>query len=318
MQCLARNLVAIGLLFLAVAAQASTPPRVSVSIAPLHSLVANLMLGVAEPEMIYEATQSPHSGALTPFQLRTIVNTDLLIWVGPELEVGLSRLITRLPQQAVALTLHDYDAGMELYPMRDTLFDTHGHWPGHDHDHGDTDPHFWLSIENMTLFARAIATHLAEMDPANADQYQANETRLIARLRALDLHLSEQLAKVGEVPYIVLHDGFQYFDRAYSLNALGALVLNPDIPPGPRTVANLAEIGKQQDSLCLFHEPQYSERWMQPLTQAIPEASVGQIDPLGANLSPGPSLYFDMMTALSDNLLACFTAVENNLMQGQP
>lgn len=313
----ARSLVALSLFVLVATAQASTPPRVSVSIAPLHSIVANLMLGVGEPEMIYEASQSPHSSALTPFQLRTIVNTDLLIWVGPELEVGLGRLISRLPAEAVALTLHDYDEGMRLYPMRDTLFDSHGHWPGHDHDHGDIDPHFWLSIRNMEIFAAAAAAQLAELDPANAEQYEQNRATVVERLRELDNQLSERLAGAKEVPFIVLHDGFQYFDRSYSLNALGALVLNPDIPPGPRTVASLADIGKQQENLCLFREPQYSERWMQPLTQAIPEAGIGQIDPLGATLSPGPSLYFDMMAALAENLLACFHSVENTLVSTQ-
>lgn len=317
MQFFTRSLVVISMVLLAVVAQASTPPRVSVSIAPLHSLVANLMLGIAEPEMIYEATQSPHSGALTPSQLRIIVNSDLLIWVGPELEVGLSRLISRLPEQSVALTLPDYQAGMTLYPMRDTLFETHAHWPGHDHDHGDTDPHFWLSIDNMVLFSRSVAMNLAELDPANAALYQANLTELTSRLETLDAYLTEQLAGAGEVPYIVLHDGFQYFDRSYSLNALGALVLIPDIPPGPRTVANLAEIGKQQSTLCLFREPQYSERWMQPLVQAVPAAGIGQIDPLGANLTPGPELYFDLMTALAEDLLACFSSVDTNL-ESQP
>lgn len=312
MQFSAKRCLALSLFFLAATVQASTPPRVSVSIAPLHSLVASLMQGVGEPEVIYEASQSPHSGALTPFQLRTIVNTDLLIWVGPELEVGLSRLVSRLPSQAVALTLHDYETGMTLYPIRDTLFDAPGHSTDHDHDHGDIDPHFWLSIENVEIFAAAVASHLSELDPANADQYQSNLADLSANLGELDEHLAERLAGFGQVPYIVLHDGFQYFDRSYSLNALGALVLNPDIPPGPRTVANLAEIGQQQDSLCLFREPQYSERWMQPLTQAIPDAGIGQIDPLGVTFPPGPSLYFDMMTALADNLLTCFSSVENN------
>ncbi|MHA7879434.1 MAG: zinc ABC transporter substrate-binding protein [Saccharospirillum sp.] len=291
-----------------VAALAS--PAVTVSIAPLHSLVANLMQGVSEPELVYEASQSPHSSALSPYQLRTIVNTDVMLWVGPELEVGLSRLIQRLPDEAVTYTLHDYDASMTLYAIRDTLFETLGNSHSHNHDHGDTDPHFWLSVDNARQFARFVEARLVALDPDNARYYRDNARALDARLTALDRELAQQLAPLVDQPFIVLHDGFQYFDRSYGLNALGALVLSPDIPPGPRTVARLAEVGQQQQNrLCLFREPQYSERWMQPLLQAIPGAGAGQIDPLGATLTPGPDLYFDMMQALVDDMRRCFSSI---------
>jgi zinc transport system substrate-binding protein len=281
------------------------PPRVLVSIAPLHSLVAQVMEGVAEPELVYQASQSPHSSAMTPRQLKAVIEADLLFWIGPELETALARLLPRLSEGSRAFELHDYDAGMQLLPMRDNLFTASGADHGHDHDHGDLDPHIWLSTGNARVFVDFVATRLTELDPQNRVSYQSNANDTRARLTALANTLEERLSLSRNTPYIVFHDGFQYFDEDQNLNGLGALVLNPDIPPGPRTVSRLRNLAAPLDRVCLFQEPQFSERWLSPLADGLDKATLGVIDPLGSLSEPGPGLYADMMVRLADDLAAC-------------
>jgi len=283
-------------------------PRVAVSIAPLHGLVSDIMAGVAQPDLIYEGSQSPHSSALSPYQLKALVQADLLIWVGPELETSLARLSQRLPEEAINLQWHDYDAGMTLYETREPLFESHngnGDHHGHGHDHGDLDPHFWLSMANARSFVQAMTDRLAELDDSNADLYRANAESLLKELQGLEEQLAEQMAPLSDKPFIVFHDGFQYFEREHRLNALGALVLQPDVPPGPRTVARLVKLAKPHEGLCLFHEPQYSDRWLQSMTRSLPEARVAQIDPLGFEQTPGAGHYQALMTQLATDLARC-------------
>lgn len=286
-------------------------PKVAVSIAPLHSLVSGVMKGVAEPELIYETGQSPHATALAPEQLKTLVRADLLIWVGPELETGLSRLLARRPESAVELRWHDYDAGMRVHEQRESLFEVPGapNEEEHGHDHGHLDPHFWLSPANARQFVRAIADTLGQQDPENADAYLANAERMTTSLKELERQLAEQLAPVKDKPFIVFHDGFQYFDQAFELNALGALVLNPEIPPGPRTVANLKDAAQRHDGVCLFHEPQFSDRWLESLKNSLPTARIAVIDPLGVDHDPGETLYPDMMLKLATNMADCLESL---------
>ena len=281
-------------------------PRVAVSIAPLHGLVSDIMAGVAQPDLIYDGSQSPHSSALSPYQLKTLVETDLLIWVGPELETSLARLTQRLSRDAVNLKLHDYDAGMTLHETRESLFEHDGgDAANHGHDHGDLDPHFWLSMANARAFVHAMTDRLAELDGRNADRYRANAEALLAELQALDRQLTDRLAPLADKPFIVFHDGFQYFERDHRLNALGALVLQPDVPPGPRTVARLVELANPHNGLCLFHEPQYSDRWLRSMTRSLPKARVAQIDPLGFEQTPGAGHYQALMTQLATDLARC-------------
>lgn len=283
----------------------SAPPRVLVSIAPLHSLVAQVMDGVATPDLVYEASQSPHSSAMTPRQLKGVVEADLMFWIGPELETALSRLLPRLPDDARAYQLHDFDTGMTLLPMRDSLFTPAGFAQDHEHDHGDLDPHVWLSLDNARVFVDFVAARLTEHDPDHRDLYQHNAEQTRARLDRLSNQLDDRLNASRNTPYIVFHDGFQYFEHERNLNGLGALVLNPDLPPGPRTVARLRDLAAPHERVCLFQEPQYSERWLMPLVEGLDSATLGTIDPLGQLSEPGAGLYADMMLRLADDLAAC-------------
>lgn len=301
---LACPLVVLAVLVIPVRTLADSP-RVLVSIAPLHSLVAQVMDGVAEPELVYETSQSPHSSAMTPRQLKAVVEADLLFWIGPELETALARLMPRLQDDARAFELHDFDAGMTLLPMRDTLFATRGTGPDHEHDHGDLDPHIWLSLENAGVFVDFVEARLIEHDPDHRDDYETNADQTRTRLTALAEQLDVLLGQSRETPYILFHDGFQYFELDQDLNGLGALVLNPDIPPGPRTIARLRDLAAPLERVCLFREPQYSERWLSPLVSELDKATLGTIDPLGQLSEPGTGLYADMMLRLASDLAAC-------------
>ncbi|WP_028669675.1 zinc ABC transporter substrate-binding protein [Saccharospirillum impatiens] len=302
--CWARPLAVLMVIMSPVGAETG-PPRVLVSIAPLHSLVAQVMAGVAEPELVYETRQSPHSSAMTPRQLKAVVETDLLFWIGPELETALARLLPRLRDDAQAFDLHDFDGGMTLLPMRDTLFSESEIGDEHDHDHGDLDPHVWLSLDNARVFVDFVEARLVEHDPDNRSRYQRNADQTRTRLAGLGEQIDRHLETSRETPYILFHDGFQYFEQDQSLNGLGALVLNPDIPPGPRTIARLRDLAAPYDRVCLFREPQYSERWLLPLVNDLDKATLGTIDPLGQLSEPGAGLYADMMLRLASDLAAC-------------
>ena len=74
-------------LFLAPAAQAA--PQVVVSIYPIHSLVAGVMAGVAEPLLLVRGAATPHDYALKPSDAKALANADAVFWIGPQLETFL-------------------------------------------------------------------------------------------------------------------------------------------------------------------------------------------------------------------------------------
>ena len=279
------------------ASPAAAAPHVLATIKPIHSLVASVMRGVGEPELLVEGAASEHGYALKPSDARKLADADVIFWVGPNLETFMVAPLDSLSGHARVVTLENLDTLRRL-PARNG-----GLW-GYDRDDGATDPHIWLDAHNAIAMVRVIAAELAHDDPANAKTYYANAAATIGGLTKLDRALSARLTAVRNRPYIVFHDGYHYFEARYGLDSIGAVTVAPDRPIGPRRVAVLRDALMRGRALCVFREPQFAPDLVITLTEGT-NARVGVLDPLGANLAPGPQLYATLLNNLAASLIHC-------------
>lgn len=302
-----RQLVFLGLfcLFFSFAgvAQASEPPRVVVSIAPLHSLVAAVMEDEGQPALLLRGGESPHSFSLRPSAARLLSNADILFWIGPELERPLARLLPSLgPHRNIAM-LQTGELSVlgnrQLAPSQQANGDSHEH---ESHDAG-VDPHVWLSPANAMVMADEIVRQLSELDPQRSAHYQANGTRLRRSLLALDIELADRLAAVRG-NYAVFHDAYQYLEHRYGLRAVAAVTTHAERRPGAARLSALRKILVDQDVRCLFSEPEFSPRLVGLLREDLPLRHA-VLDPLGATIPAGPAAYFQIMHALVRALTDC-------------
>ncbi|WP_298039461.1 zinc ABC transporter substrate-binding protein [uncultured Desulfuromonas sp.] len=284
-------------------ARADSPPRVVASILPIHSLVASVMAGVGQPTLLVKGGGSPHSYALRPSEARSLARADLVVWVGPELESFLEKPLSSLGGGAKLLTLAAALEG-ELLAAREG-----GGWEEggshakshHGHGHGATDPHFWLDPRLAGRVAGLLAEALGEADPAHRERYRENGAALVERLEGLYVEMQERIAPVREVPYVVFHDAFQYLERTFELRAAGALTINPDRKPGARRLREIRAEIRRLEARCVFSEPQFEPRLVAAVIEGTGARS-GELDPLGAKLSPGPEAYFELLRRLAASL----------------
>ncbi|MGF1553791.1 MAG: zinc ABC transporter substrate-binding protein [Paracoccaceae bacterium] len=354
---LSRALMAAALA--APAAPAMAAPAVIASIPPVHALVAGVMEGVAEPRLLVEGGQSPHTYSLAPSEAAALEEADLVVWVGPVLESFLERPVASIAREEAVLRLIRLD-GLDVLANREGgTWEGHAHEHGHDEAHGDDhaaedghdeaeghgdeahgeaggghgddhaaegghdehsaaegghdahamderriDPHVWLDPDNARAIVAALAERLAALDPANAEAYRANAEALDARITETDAAIAERLAPVADVPYIVFHDAYHYFERRYDLAAVGSVTISPDRRPGARRLSEIREKIEDLGAACVFREPQFAPDLVETVVEDT-DADVGSLDPLGAGLEPGPDLYPRLMTALADNLVDC-------------
>ncbi|HSR70745.1 MAG TPA: zinc ABC transporter substrate-binding protein [Kiloniellales bacterium] len=289
-------------------AAGEAPPRVVVSIPPLHSLVAGVMAGTGTPTLLLSGGASPHAYSLKPSDAQSLSAADLMIWVGPTLETFLTEPLESLTGGARMVQV----LALEDLILRATR--PGGIWPDsaaptaledpHRHEPGRINPHLWLDPDNAGVIAAGIARTLAEIDPGQADRYRANAVALDERLDALDHELAGQLAPLSDRPFLVLHDAFAYFEARYDLNALGALAVSPEAQPGARRVAELRAAITERGAVCVFAEPQFAPDLLDTLV-ADTGARRGTLDPLGADLEPGPELYFQLMRNIARDFADC-------------
>jgi zinc transport system substrate-binding protein len=277
-------------------------PRVLVTIKPLHSLVAAVMQGAGEPDLLIQGSLSAHSYALKPSDARKIGAASLIFEVGFGLENYLDAPLKALSHARVVRLAEA--PGIKVLPARHG-----GLWqedePGeHEHHHGPSDPHIWLDPQNAIAATNTIATALMQVDPVHAGLYRANAASAVGKLTRLDRDVRQTLAKLRGGRYLVFHDAYQYFEARYGLTPAGAVAVDPDRPVGPRRVAALRHVIAERKVACIFREPQFPPKLIDTLAENT-SVHEGVLDPLGADLKPGPGLYPALMRALAGSLVAC-------------
>jgi zinc transport system substrate-binding protein len=301
-------------------------PAVVASIKPIHSLVAGVMAGVGEPVLLVKGAGSEHAYSLRPSEARALERADVVFWIGETMETFLIRPLQTLTGEAEVVELWEVP-DLTLLPTREGgVWETHehedehqgehmehedevghadaGHAAGEDHAHGETDMHVWLDPGNAKVLVAAIATVLGEADPANAATYQSNAARVRDQIDELDRTLADRLAAVGDRPYVVFHDGYQYFERRYGTNAVGAITINPTRRPGAQRLEEIRARLEQLDAACVFAEPQFEPALVDTVIEGT-SARKGVLDPLGSAFEAGPEQYFQLMNGLADALVTC-------------
>ena len=107
-------------------------------------------------------------------------------------------------------------------------------------------------------------------------------------------------------PYLVFHDAYHYFEARYGLKPAGAVTVAPDRPIGPRRVEILRDAVMAGRAVCIFREPQFPPKLIETLDEGT-QVRIGVLDPLGAELTPGPALYPALVRALAQSLTGCLT-----------
>ncbi|MDC0901750.1 zinc ABC transporter substrate-binding protein, partial [Candidatus Pelagibacter sp.] len=260
--------------------------KVVTSIKPIHSLASYLMDGIGKPDLIVDGYASPHGFSMKPSHAKMLQNADLIFWVGEDLENFLEKPLKSIAKKAEKIELIEIK-GLNVLKFRErNIFDEHDHdhddhgkkeddHDDHDHDdhgkkeehddhddhdeheghaHGEFDPHIWLDTMNAKAMLNEMAEHLIENDPKNETKYKSNLDKALKDIDKLTIEVMTELN--NSVSSIVFHDAYQYFEKRFNVNVLGAFTVNTDVMPGAEQLAEIREIIEHDKVACVFSEPQ--------------------------------------------------------------
>lgn len=282
-------------------------PQVVADIAPIHSLVSQVMEGVGTPTLLVDTATDPHAVQLRPSQARALNGADLIIWTGPDFAPWLDRALESVPgQTSVALLDASGTHLLELGAQDEDHDDGQETDHGHDHDHGDGghDPHAWLSPENADVWLSLIAAQLSETDPENAETYAANAEAARVRIADADSAIAETLAPLAGTSIVTFHDAFGYFAEHYEIEIIGSVAASDAAAPSAGQLSALKAEVAAHDVACLFAEPAYDPRLLETVSEGL-DIPTGTLDPIGASIEPGPDHYIAMLTAIGGAIAAC-------------
>ena len=295
---------------------ASETKGVITTIKPIESLVNAVIGDTGKTVSLIPPEISPHEFRLKPSDVRILQNSNIVFYISSHLETGIVKMFKNLPKNIKTINLME-ETGIDHLSIRDNEA-----WELHDHDdhdkhdakdekHDDHDKHdakddihIWLDPDNAIKIVRKINKELSLFFPKNAMTYNDNSSKFINELESLKIELKKELLPIKDKPYIVFHDAYQYFERAFELNAIGSIALENDVASSPKQISFIKDKILKSQATCVFQEPQFDSKLVKTVVERT-KAQIGILDPIGVNILEKENFYLQLLRNMSKSLKKC-------------
>lgn len=254
-------------------------PRLTVvtTVSPITSIVANVAGPDVEVVGLVPEGVNSHTFEPPPSAAATLARADVVFINGLGLED---------PTEELALANLDDDAelvklGDEILPDDEWIYDFSFPEEG-----GKPNPHLWTNPPMARGYAETARQVLSELDPENAEEYEANAARFLERVDDLDRAMAEATATIEPEDRTLLtyHDAYAYFAEHYGWRVVGAIQPSDFGEPSAKEVADLIGQIREQDVPVIFG----SEVFPSPvLEQIAAETGADYVDDLRDDDLPG-------------------------------
>lgn len=140
-------------------------------------------------------------------------------------------------------------------------------------EHGQYDPHAWLSLKNAETEAKNICDALVHADPANKEYFEANYSNYVSELEKLYQEYAEKFGTVSKKSIVTGHAAFAYLCRDFGLQQNSVEDVFAEGEPSAQQLTKLVTYCKENHVTTIFAEE-----------MASPEVSKTLADEVGANV----------------------------------
>jgi ABC-type Zn uptake system ZnuABC Zn-binding protein ZnuA len=256
---------------------AQTRLKVVTTVAPIANLVRNVGGNRIDlTQLIPDGTDS-HTFEPRPSDTRAIAEADLVVLNGIGLETPTQRLVAANTKPgAQVLLLADNTITRDEW-----IFDF-----SFPESRGNPNPHLWLDVAYAAKYADLVRVKLVEMDPTNADYYEAHGAQLQERLQQLDQAI---FAVTQTIPpqnrrLLTYHDSWAYFARRYGWEVVGAIQPSDFSEPRPRDVAQIIDQIRRSGLPAIFGSDVFPSRVLDAIGR---ETGARYVDTLRDDELPG-------------------------------
>ena len=278
----------------------SGKPLVVVTTTQLADFAGIVGAGDVEVYALLRPNVDAHDFEISPADLDALNRADVILENGQGLEpwlddaVGAAGADARVVDTSRGAHLIDTgDEGREGEDDRDH--------DGHEHDHGDVNPHLWLDPTNAEVMVDHTANALADIAPDAADDIEARAGAYTAELVELDAWITEQIATLDDPKLVTDHEAFAYYVERYRLTHVGSVIPSFDSAAEVSTgdLNDLADAIEREGVRAIFTEQSLPPKAAEALARRTGVEVVSGNDGLyGDSLGPegsGGDTYLDMM-----------------------
>lgn len=266
------------------------------SIKPIALIANDLLAGQAKLTILVPAGSSPHDYSLKVSDMMALSEADMIIWLGPELEHFLEKVIKRNSDKRV-LTL---SKSLEIV-------ESGGKVSGHEQD-----LHYWLDPAGAKKIATLIARQIVEQSPQRAEEIEERLKLVLKDYTLLKSAIDQKLKPHQNTPFMVYHNGYDYLVDAFGLKQIAWITQSPEQSVG---VKRLYELQKQLERYegskvdqerphCLFVESTHQSSSVKNIASRL------QLEPYPLDLLAAEETiasYRQLMSAIANTMAECLS-----------
>lgn len=276
------------LALMVLASLAARPPSLAAAEPPLRVVALNTVLAEIACEVggdqvavtgLVPAGVDPHTFDPSAADLRAMVDADLVLASGLQLESYLDRLVGKIgPAGRVVVVGDALPAVLALAG-------------------GEKDPHWWHSINNVAAATDLVRAELARLRPAWADNFARRARAYQQRLHALQAWVATELARLPPArrQLVTSHDAFGYFARDYGFTVHAMAGLSTDSEPDARQLARLIDLLRREHIRAVFAESSVNSALMANLVAETGVQSGGTLYADGLGTADSDAATYEAM-----------------------
>lgn len=271
---------------------------VSVSNFPLYDIATKVAGGKATILMVIPFGTDIHTFEPTPSDRVNLEKSKLFIYSGKILEPWAANFE------------HHNRVDMSLHVNLKSLCEDEDEDHKHHHHHGaESDPHYWLDIDNMITSVKIVLRELSSIDSASKTFFEANAKAYVQELEVLKEEYSQALSSCKKDMIVVSHNAFAYLSSEYGFQVTSLNGFSTDALPSAQNMKVLIDTVSDHNISTIFFEPFSSDRLMQTVANEG-DTVVATLHPLVNITHDEAAMKKGYIAIMRENLQKLSTALE--------
>ena len=213
--------------------------QVVAAVYPIEEAAARVGGDLVSVETLTPPGVEPHDLELTPGDLETIGEADLILYLGGGFQPAVEDAI------AAAATGVSVDVLAAVGARTPLLDDPEGELEG--------DPHVWLSPPRYLELVAAVEEALSDLAPSDAGTFRARSGTWSEQLTTLANDF-EVLRACERDLLVTGHEAFGYLAADHGLRQVGIAGVSPEAEPGPARLAEIRQLVEEEGVTTVFAE----------------------------------------------------------------
>lgn len=231
---------------------ANDKPTVICTVSILEDIAKNLVGNTVNLEMIVPVGGDPHIYEATPRDAKLVQSGDLFFINGLNFEGWIKELIANSGSKAPSVIVSKgvQTIGSQVYK-------------------NSFDPHAWMNVENVMIYAKNMKDALIENFPEHKDIYISEYESYLSELKKLHLYVQEQINKIpkGQRILVTSHDAFAYFGKAYDIDVEAILGISTEADARTSDVMRVSNVIKERNVPAIFIESTINPKMIKRLSE---------------------------------------------------